>query len=459
MEKIIFDATDFIKDTEQKESEINEANGIVEFPINVFPEMFKNLISECKEFLNYPIDYTGVAILTSVATSIGTTAKVRVKKDWFEFASLFVGIIGKAGANKSHPLSTAFDVFTSIDKKALNEFEPLINQYEDYQKLSKKDKDQCTPVARPKLLKSILHNYTPEILLQRLADNQRGCTVVSDELATFMELMSNYSKGNQESTYLSLWSNKSTSIDRVGKTLPLFIQQPFLNVIGGLQPRVLKRLFPPNKTDNGFLQRFLFAFPDDCKKQPLNENERDTSAIAEYNQFIIDYIERNQIVIDGESGNVNSKIYYWSNDAKKFFFKWQERNTIEVNKNDDNLKGEILTKYDNHFVRLALILQIMENSNTNEIGINAVKGADALCKYFIYTAFKVLDILNEPIVPNEVLPSNKLKYYEALPNEFTTSEAVKFGLGFSIPERTVKHFLTDKDYFENTKYGHYKKKH
>jgi hypothetical protein len=86
------------------------------------------------------------------------------------------------------------------------------------------------------------------------------CTVVSEELATWLEGMNNYSKGDQTSGYLSIWSNKATSIDRVSKPIPLWLPQPFLNIIGSLQTRVLQRFFPAAKTDNGFLQRFLFAF-------------------------------------------------------------------------------------------------------------------------------------------------------------------------------------------------------
>jgi len=94
--------------------------------------------------------------------------------------------------------------------------------------LNKKDKEKLPKPVKPMLMKTILHNFTPEILHQRLTDNDRGCTIVSEELATFLEGMNNYSKGDQLSIYLSFWSNKPTSIDRVSKPVPLWLPQPFL---------------------------------------------------------------------------------------------------------------------------------------------------------------------------------------------------------------------------------------
>lgn len=452
-----FNYTEFLKDTEQLKEQSNENNGIKEFPIDVFPTIFKKLINECKESLNFPVDYTGTAILNAVATAIGTSAKLKVKTGWYEFPSLYTVLIGNSGVSKSHPLSFIFEIFIEIDRKKIKEYELIYKEFDEYQSLNKKDKKDILVVEKPKLIKSILHNFSPEILHQRLSDNIRGCTIVSDELATFFEGMNNYSKGDQVSTYLSFWNNKTTSIDRVSKPIPLFIQQPFLNIIGGLQPRFLKKSFPTAKSDNGLLQRFLFAFPDSIEKYPINDLEMNPATLSQYNDFIINYISNNQIEIDIETEKPASKIYRWSNEAKVYFYEWQSHNTIEVNNNADSLKGEILSKFDVHFVRLALVLNIMENSTTNEISLDAVVGADALCKYFIYNAFKVLDILNKPVIPKDTLPLNKLKFYGALPNEFTTAEANDIGLSVLKNEKAVQRFIGDTAYFVKLSQGNYRK--
>jgi hypothetical protein len=157
------------------------------FPIDAFPLLFRDLITDLNTSLKFPIDYTGTAILTAVATAVGTTAKVRVKNNWFEYASIYSCVIGDAGANKTHPINTIFGAIRELDKGSHDTFVELHKEYSIYQKLSKKEKENVPPVMTPILTKSLLTNFTPEVLNKRLNENLRGCTVVSDEMATFFE--------------------------------------------------------------------------------------------------------------------------------------------------------------------------------------------------------------------------------------------------------------------------------
>jgi hypothetical protein len=103
------------------------------FPINVFPPMFETLIDGLHKSLKYPIDYTGTAILTAISTMMGTTAKVKVKQGWEEYGSLYTCILGDAGANKSHPISTVFEAIKQIDKQSHDAY---VSKYKDYEAYS-----------------------------------------------------------------------------------------------------------------------------------------------------------------------------------------------------------------------------------------------------------------------------------------------------------------------------------
>ncbi|MCF8423926.1 MAG: DUF3987 domain-containing protein [Bacteroidia bacterium] len=437
------------------ENEVNVDDNI--FPTDVFPTIFKDLIFDLKKSLNFPTDYTGTAILTAIAATIGTTAKVKVKGSWYEYASLYSVIVGNAGANKTHPVNQMFNILRDIDKLAINKYANDYSEYEEYLNLDKKTKLLTPKINKPILIKSILTNFTPEILYQRLNDNQRGCTVLSDELTTFLEGMNNYSKGDQTSVYLSMWSHQPTSIDRVGNPIPLFIKNPFLNIIGSLQPRMLKQSFPIHKMNNGFLQRFLFAFPSDTNKEPINDNEVNSELLNNYNSFISNYIKEHPVNTNFETGVIDSKIYYWSNEAKEYFYNWQKQNCDLVNNNQNSVKAEIITKFDNHFVRLALILQVMENYNTYEISLKAVKSASELCNYFMNNAFKILAIIQDQKTYIDALPLNKKTLYNELPITFTTETAISIGAKCNVLERTVKDFIKDVLLFSKLKHGNYKK--
>jgi hypothetical protein len=83
----------------------------------------------------------GTAILTAVAAAIGKSAKVRVKKGWYEFPAIYAALIGKPGANKSHPIETAFKPYEEIDRAEIKRYEKEYNEFEEFQSLNKKDKE------------------------------------------------------------------------------------------------------------------------------------------------------------------------------------------------------------------------------------------------------------------------------------------------------------------------------
>lgn len=426
------------------------------FPIDVFPSFFRELTVELKKSLNYPVDYTGTALLVAVSTAIGTSVKIRVKSSWEEFASLYCCLIGNAGANKTHPINKVFEPLKNIDGINHEIYKVQYKEFVKYEKLSKTEKKNVPKVEEPIPKKHILTNFTPEALFRKLSENPRGCTVVSDEMFTFFENMSNYSKGNQIGNYLSLSNNQPVTIDRVGEPISLYINSPFLSIIGGLQPRMLGDAFSAQKLNNGFYQRFLFAYPDNAFKQPINDNEMDENLIKYYSQFITDYIKNNTVVEN--NGVLNSRILNWTDESKVFFYNWQRKNTERVIEYQDSIKGEILSKYDNHFIRLALILQIMETPKSCTIELKAVEGAEKLCNYYINCSFKILEILQSPETYLKSLPENKINFYNALPNEFATGKAIELGLVYELAERRTKDFLKDEILFINTKHGFYKKK-
>lgn len=439
-------------DTEMSSIVVSSEN---QFPIDVFPKIFKDLIIDLNKSLNFPTDYTGTAILTAIATVVGTSVKIRVKNNWFEYASLYSCIIGNAGANKTHPVNTIFAPLKEFDKINHDNFASRLIDWSKWNKLPKAEKEGTTEPPFPVLTKSILTNFTPEVLYKRLDENLRGCTVLSDEMATFFDGMNNYSKGDQIGVYLSFWSNQSTTIDRIGNPIPLFIQNPFLSIIGGLQPRVLANSFPVQKMNNGFFQRFLFAYPDATFKSPINDNESNIQVFKNYENFIKKYYGSTNVI--EENGHINSKILNWNIESKAFFYNWQKVNCERVNEYQNNIKGEIASKFDNHFVRLALLLQMMENPESDFVELTAVKGAEKLCAYFMNCSFKVLEAIQNPKEYLNTLVDNKQKFYKELKEEFTTADAITIGLNFDIQDRRVKEFLKDTILFKRIKHGFYKK--
>ena len=94
-----------------------------DFPVSIFPTKIQRIISEVHECHNYPTDYIASAILTAIAVGIGNTHLAQIKQGWVESPILYMALIGRPGANKSHPLSFAMKPFLDYDYQQNQVFE------------------------------------------------------------------------------------------------------------------------------------------------------------------------------------------------------------------------------------------------------------------------------------------------------------------------------------------------
>ena len=366
----------------------------IPFPTEVFPTVFMDVISKTNTALNFPIDYSATTIITAVSTIIGKTAVLEVKTGWKEYCPLYTCLLGNPGAMKSHPLDMFFDIIKTIDREEYQKYSPNVIAFEEFQSLPKGEKMKADKVEEPTLVKHIMTNFTPEILTKRINDNHRAVCVISEELESWLQGMNNYSKSDQSSTYLSFWSVKRTDVDRISNhKKPLIIEKPFLSIIGSAQPRKLKKMFPMDKSDSGFLQRFLWAFPANSDKKYINQTELSPFFISDYDNWFREYYNNNKPYLF-DSGQPKPKIYKFTPDSLKIFLDWQKENTDKVNAHAGSLLSEEYNKFDIHFVRFALIMQILENSTAYEISSNAANNAVKLCTYFENTMLRVLKILD-----------------------------------------------------------------
>ena len=104
-----------------------------DFPVSIFPTKIQRIISEVHECHNYPTDYIAAAILTAIAVGIGNTHLAQIKQGWMESPILYMALIGRPGANKSHPLSFAMKPFLDYDYRQNQEFEKALAKYDEHE--------------------------------------------------------------------------------------------------------------------------------------------------------------------------------------------------------------------------------------------------------------------------------------------------------------------------------------
>jgi hypothetical protein len=110
------------------------------FPVSIFPNKIQRIIREVHECHNYPTDYIAAAILTAIAVGIGNTHLAQIKQGWTESPILYMALIGRPGANKSHPLSFAMKPFLDYDYKQNQEFEKMLAKYDELMSMSRKER-------------------------------------------------------------------------------------------------------------------------------------------------------------------------------------------------------------------------------------------------------------------------------------------------------------------------------
>lgn len=445
-----------LKIKELKDIEIENKNT---FPLEVFPSNIQEIIKATNRNLNFPIDFMSASILYAVSIAIGNTHRVKVKNGWTESAVLYISIVGPPGTNKTHPLVFALQPIMEEDKRAYTVYENKRQEYLKAMSLSKKEREQdgTDEPEKPTLEKFLLKDFTPEALAEVHKINTRGIGVNVDELVAWFKNFNRYNKGSEAEFWLSVWSGSPINIDRKSGE-PIFIPLPFISVAGTIQNGLLCELAKENRTQNGFIDRILFAIPDKIKKEYWTETELSDNVIQNW-QEIVSKLLGLSLQYD-ETLNPLPEIIEFSHDAKAVLYDWQRDNADQCNSVENEAIKGIYSKLEIYAIRLALILELLHwacnEGGKESIGIKSTEGALRLIEYFRKSAVKVNAIISSDN-PLDKLPSDKQCVYIELPDSFTTEQGVQIAEKLDMPERTFKRFLNEKELFKKVKRGYYEK--
>ncbi len=431
------------------------------FPKHALPLVIQEIMDKYNRILNLNMDYVGSAILIALSLACGNHAKIKIKNGWIESPILWIVLVGKAGINKSSPLDIFLQPFKKRDnhfykiyKKELLEYE--LNSKQKKKKSNNEEESKSAIKIAPVRKQLLLTDFTPESLCFVHEKNPHGVVIYTDEILTWLKNFNRYNSGGEEQFYISCWSGQEISINRINK-IDIYISNPFIGVCGTIQPAKFPEAFGKGRNKSGFTHRFLFAYPDKVIRKAFSDNEISESVEMAYHK-IIEALLKLSLNHDSD----NPKIYEFDDDAKKAFKTWRDMNNERINNElNDDLTG-IYSKLEIYLPRIALILQILEDSllekENSQINKNAFESSIKLISYFEYTAIKVYKQISKYNDPLNNYPNDKRDFYRALPPEFSTKEAEKIALKLNIPRRSIFDFFKDEVLFERTKHGQYLKK-
>lgn len=406
------------------------------FPTEIFPKSIQNLIINAEETVGFNPEYLSAGILSACATAIGSSIRL-FNGSYNNPPILWLNIIGRSGDGKTHPLKFAKQPIEEMDKKSFNKFKSEMKKYSNSE-----DKNG----EKPPYIKNIFSDFTPEKLSEILKHNKKGVLIFRDELLGWIKSFDKYKKGGDQQMYLEFFNGDAISVDRVSKA-PIRVERPNVNILGGMQPKVLKDMASNNREDDGFLARFLFVYPENLKPNIFTGKQIDNSHKQTYNQLIQDLFITNNKTLK----TTDSQIEIYKN--------WQKEKVEKYH--HDDLETLIQSKLETYVWRLALILEMIEQTSKNtfndDISDKSLNDAIILVEYFRENALRVYNKLSSTN-PLDNFSDNKQKLFKELPMEFKKGDQAKLFKKHRISGGSLARFLNKKDLFKRVdSIGNYKK--
>ena len=171
--------------------------------------------------------------------------------------NLWIAIIAETGDKKTPVLNRLMKPIYTIQKELVAQFK---NQQQPQQQANKQGQPQQQSSSKPPERAPSLFTTDPtmEALIELLCSNMKGIMLFQDELSSFLLSFNKYRSGSggDREQYLNLWSGTQVKVDRVTKQL--YVSDPFLSLLGGIQPRKAIMVFGEKSFDDGLISRFLF---------------------------------------------------------------------------------------------------------------------------------------------------------------------------------------------------------
>lgn len=401
-----------------------EQKNEMSFPIDVFPAPFQNYILECNRTLDANIDFMGVSLLWLVSVCVGNNFKLEVKKGrWSENLSVWLSVVGVAGLGKTPSMENILFPLKKINNARMKDYFAKQEQFVAYEKLSKTEQKDVRVIEKPIKTQVIVNDVTIESLVDILDDKYQGVGLFMDEQSAWIKNMNRYKEGSDKEFWLSTWSGQEVTVNRMSRK-GSFVPNPFVSVLGGIQPNILNNFFTDENSSSGFLDRILFCFPT-AKVEEYNEEEIDEDLVQWYSDsiaFLFDNV--NNVAKFDDFGNLKPFMCKFSEDGKKEWIRvFNEYTDIQNSDNESEFYKSMYPKQKSYIPRFSALLHILdhffpttdEQTNILEVSEKSVLGAEKLSKYFVNNAKNIkTDTSENNKVKNIIYRSKSLDGVERL---------------------------------------------
>lgn len=390
-----------------------EGKRALPFPVEVFPQPVQDLVNGIAEAYHVPRDFVGIPVLSVASIAVGGVAKIAVSgTGWTQPLNLYAVSVGIPGSGKAEGLDHIDRPLRREQEHRREVFEAEVDEYESKLRLWKIEDsvwqskykgwvaDQKFAGAshthssdcpqhpgdapgkpdEPKLT----HVYATQGTIEGIARSMAQSTkfgLLTDELSALILGLNQYKggKGSDKAFVMDAWKGKASIILRADQDRTIDVSRPFLTIYGTVQPDVARILLSDRGWDDGFLDRWLFAYPDEMPiGMPGHVNLGPVK--AQWEQIVDALLVTG---LDPETGD--TRTIKLSDQATARWEEWQAAFNQEIN--DGASPRGPLVKYSQYLLRFAGVLHSIrwaagEVESLIEADLEDVEGAIALFAYF-----------------------------------------------------------------------------
>ena len=249
-----------------------------------------------------------------VITTIYAIVSIAVNKSiklfdgkYTNYPSMWICHVAPSGSNKSAPVKMLYKPINELNEEAVMAY---------YEELRNTDRDDGTNKPKPICKKLSLTDTTPEAIYKALSFMPQ--MIYRDEIKGMIDDFDRYNRSGIISNMLSIWDSTSFCIDRKTED-PTFIREPFLDILGGIQPGLLKSTFGnPQLMVSGFNQRILFVYPDKVPVTYYSDKQLSKSIMPYWTDFIRELlkVEPTELTLSPEAKDFYCTYYNMLQDKK-----------------------------------------------------------------------------------------------------------------------------------------------
>jgi putative DNA primase/helicase len=384
------------------------------FPLAALPTALRPWVEDVAERMQCPPDFVAVPLLVGAASLAARHVMIRLRRldDWRETANLWALIVGRPGVMKSPAMRAALAPLERMEARDADVFNEAMAQHRAETMAAKLRADEQTRQAKKALQKDrgadvtsllaaidelpeptrrrcIVNAPTWEKLHALLSENPGGLLMVRDEMSGWLRDLGREESAEARSFFVQGWSGGSVTVDRIGRGT-ITARDMRLSIVGAIQPGPLGQVMRASRSgagDDGLIERFLVAWPDD----PGEWRDIDRFPDGTARLRVREAFERLEVaspwslqadqLVDADGEPDGLPVLGLDDGALEMFVEWRAELERRLRAHDGEPHETALTKFRHHVPALALTTHLADGG-TGLVTAAAMGRALALGDYF-----------------------------------------------------------------------------